>query len=449
MGREKIAIISPEVFSYGAMLIGGILKTSGYQISLFKNLRPQNVIGVDILGLSLTPISHLLSVKEFVSELKAGPQPLTVVGGPISQAPELVFKILPEIDVVVIGEGEETAPELMEAIERKRDLESVAGIAFKHDDEVVKTSPRKPASLGGRPLPEIPENIGQQDIRGANVYVETHRGCLGNCGFCQVPCFFGREIRSRPIEDLVTEVKAFKKSGARKIALTGGTSSQYGCEDSKLNDEAFIRLLKAINEITGPRNLSVPDLRVDIVGEAVLEAIKKYTIGFVIFGIESGSDRILTKMRKGITVEKIREGVERAREAGLEVGGSFIVGYPGETPENYAKTKELVEELMLDDYSVSIADPIVGTQLAEEATRIPRAENPVFVRDQGKLGSLHDLRVAEARAFDLMLTAAAARSRPLPATNEIYNKFLQEAKKQGEEIRMSTNVLKEFYGRQA
>ena len=78
---------------------------------------------------------------------------------------------------------------------------------------------------------------------------------------------------------------------------------------------------------------------------------------------------------------------------------------------------------MLDDYSISIADPIVGTRLAEEVIELPRAENPEFIRDPGKLCSLHDLTVAEARAFDLMLTASYARSQPIPITDELYNIF--------------------------
>lgn len=444
MGKEKIAIISPEVFSYGAMLIGGVLKKGGYQVNLFNNFRPQNVVDTDIIGLSLTSVLHLLNARELVSELKAGRKPLIIVGGPISQISELVFRILPEIDVVVIGEGEETAPELVEALKMNRNLGEVNGISLKHDNEMVKTSRRKPASLDGRALPEIPPDIGRQNIRGANVYIETHRGCLGNCGFCQVPCLFGREVRSRPINDIVVEAKAFTKAGARKIALFGGTSNQFGCRGSRLKDEPFITMLREVSRITGPQNLSVPDFRVDMVNEAVLKAIRKYTIGFVIFGIESGSNEILAKMRKGITVDKIMEGVKRAREARLEVAGSFIVGYPGETDEDYAETKELVEELMLDDYSISIADPIPRTLLAEEAVQLPRGENPIFIKDSSKLGVLHKLTVAEARAFDLMLTASIVRSRPLPITNELYNTFLREAKKQGEEIRLVTNILKEF-----
>jgi B12-binding domain/radical SAM domain protein len=445
MGKAKIAIISPEVFSYGAMLIGGILKKGGHQISLFNNLRPQNVMSMDITGLSLTSVFHLLNARELVSKLKAGSKQSIIVGGTISQISELAFRILPEIDVVVIGEGEETAPELVEALKMKKDLEEVNGISFKHDNEMVKTPPRKPASLDNRALPEIPTDIGRQNIRGANVYVETHRGCLGNCSFCQVPCFFGREVRSRPVNDIVVEVKAFIKAGARKIALFGGTSTQYGYEGSRFNDEEFITMLKEVSRITGSYNLSVPDLRVDMVNEAVLKAVRKYTIGFVIYGMESGSDRILAKMRKGITVDKIREGVKRARKADLEVAGSFIVGYPWETDEDYAETKKLVEELMLDDYSISIADPLPGTLLAEEVVQLSREENPAFIKDSSKLGVLHKLTVAETRALDLMITASMVRSRPLPITDELYNTFLRETKKQGEETRLVTNILKKFY----
>lgn len=446
MRKERIVIISPEVFSYGAMLIGGVLKSKGFKVKLLNNLSlyNTNTNNIDIVGFSLTSILHLLSVKEVVSRLKNLNIPV-IVGGPITQVPELVFHILPEVDVVVTGEGEETTPEVLEAIIAGNDLEKVEGVAFRHDDEVVKTSPRKPVDLDGRAMPEIPEQIRSQDIRGANVYVETHRGCLGNCSFCQVPCFFGRSIRSRTIEEVVAEVEAFVKAGAKRIALFGGTSNQYGYKNGKLNSEAFFDLLKSVSKVTGWQNLSVPDLRIDMLDELMLEAVKYYTIGFVIFGLESGSNKILSMMRKGITVDKIFEGVREARKFGLKVAGSFIVGYPHEDEEDYMDTKKLVEELMLDDYSIGIAEPIAGTKLAEEVVKLPEEENPVFLKDHSKLGVLHDLSVAEVRALDLMLTAAMVRSKPIPITDQLYRTFLNEVKKQGEEIRLVTRILKGFY----
>jgi B12-binding domain/radical SAM domain protein len=435
VGRKRVVIASPEVYSYGAMLVGGILREGGYGVRMVRGL--EGLEGERWVGLSLTSLSHLREARGILPSLRRGGARV-VVGGSITQVPELVLRSLPEVDAVVVGEGEETAPEVFEALEGGEELEGVEGIAFLRGGEEVKTPPRAPPPLSGRPLPEIPPDIRGQDIRGAQVYLETHRGCRGGCGFCQVPCFFGRRVRSRPLEEIMGEVEAFRERGVRRISLFGGTSTQYGGEGD------FLELLERVSAVVGSENLSVPDLRVDEAEEEVLEALRRYTIGFVIFGIESGSERMLRKMRKGITVEKIREGVERAREAGLEVGGAFIVGYPGETEEDYEETRGMVEELMLDEYTVSLADPLPGTPLAEEVLSLPEEENPVFRREGG--GGRLGLTVAEARALDLMLAAACARSRPLPLTDGFYGRLVEEVRKQGEEIRANTRDLKRYLG---
>jgi len=437
VGRERVIIASPEVYSYGAMLVGGILRERGYGVRVVRGL--EGLEGERWVGLSLTSLAHLRQARGILPRLRRRGARV-VVGGPITQVPELVLRALPEVEAVVVGEGEETAPEVFGALEGGRGLEEVEGVAFLREGEEVRTRPRSPPELSGRPLPEIPPDIREQDIRGAQVYLETHRGCRGGCRFCQVPCFFGRKVRSRPLEEIVEEVKAFVAKGVRRISLFGGTSTQYGGEGD------FPLLLERVSEVVGPENLSVPDLRVDEAEGEVLEALRRYTIGFVIFGMESGSDRMLRRMGKGITVEKIREGVERAREAGLEVGGAFIVGYPGETEEDYRETRELVEELMLDEYTISLADPLPGTPLAEEVLSLPEEENPVFMKEEGERGRRLGLTVAEARALELMLAAACARSRPLPLTDGLYRRLVEEVRRQGEEIRANTRDLKRYLG---
>ncbi|MEM2782370.1 MAG: methyl-coenzyme M reductase glutamine C-methyltransferase, partial [Candidatus Hadarchaeales archaeon] len=434
---RKVTVASPEVYSYGAMLIGGILRERGYGV---KVVRGWEGLEGEVVGLSLTSLSHLREAARLVPALKKGGKKV-VIGGPITQVPELVLRSLPEVDAVVVGEGEETAPEVFGVLLERGELEGVEGVAFLREGEEVKTPPRRPPDLSGRPLPEIPSDVWRQDIRGAQVYLETHRGCLGGCGFCQVPCFFGRRVRSRPPEEIEKEVKAFMEKGVRRISFFGGTSTHYGRD----GEGDFIDLLERVSKLLGPKNVSVPDLRVDEVDREVLEALKRYTIGFLIFGIESGSTRMLRKMRKGITVEQIWEGVEKAREVGLEVGGAFIVGYPGETEEDYLETKEMVEELMLDEYTISLADPLPGTPLAEEVCRLPEEENPVFQKEEGKWGRL-GLTVAEARALDLMLTASCARSRPILLTDGFYHRLVEEVKKQGEEVRANTRDLKRLLG---
>ncbi|MGP3667769.1 MAG: cobalamin-dependent protein [Candidatus Bathyarchaeota archaeon] len=120
MGEVRVVIAYPEVFSYGAMLIGGVLKSRRFKVKLLNSLNPYNIISndVDVVGLSLTSILHLLAARETVLKLKSLNIPV-IVGGPITQIPELVFYVLPEVDVVVVGEGEKTTPEVLEAFVKK------------------------------------------------------------------------------------------------------------------------------------------------------------------------------------------------------------------------------------------------------------------------------------------------------------------------------------------
>ena len=137
---------------------------------------------------------------------------------------------------------------------------------------------------------------------------------------------------------------------ARSTASSGGTGSLYCCgPDGAVNDEAFVALLEGMAEIMGPKNISSPDIRVDCISDTVLDAIRDYTIGWVFFGLESGSNRILRLMGKGVTADDAGRGVEACREHGLKVAGSFIVGYPTETEEEYEATKDFITMNGLDD----------------------------------------------------------------------------------------------------
>lgn len=297
----KLTIISPDLYTYGSMLIGGVLKDAGFDVTLTRNLSADT----DVVLLSLYSTLHLMDdrIRDFVSQNSNSKT--IYVGGPISAYPDIVLGEL-DADAVVIGEGEESTLELLNS----GISEDISGIAFRSGDEIIRTQP-EPAKLE-RPMPLIPDDIRDQDIRGANTYIETHRGCIGACGFCQVPKFFGNRIRSRDIEDIVQEIKEFKRHGVERIAISGGTSSLYQYERST-DANAFIELLQAIAEVMGNKNVSVPDLRVDYVNEDILHAIRDYTMGWVYYGIESGSDKILKDMRKGVNSEDNLHAIELAR----------------------------------------------------------------------------------------------------------------------------------------
>ena len=432
----KITVLTPEFYNYGAMLIAGILKDAGYSVTIQKGFEKQ--IDADVVIISLHSTIHLIKYKEKIEKING----FKIVGGPVSKIPELIFKYL-SVDTVVIGEGETSTLKILEKFENNQgsnQLDEIEGIAFKKGNKIIKTTKSAPSSMI-RPLPLIPEDISSEDIRGANVYIETHRGCPGNCGFCQVPCFFGREIKSRTLDDIIAEVKEFLKKGAKRIAISGGTGSLYGSKKFKtINNDAFTELLREISSLTGPKNLTIPDIRIDMINEDTLKAIKNYTNGWIFFGIESGSDRILKKMKKGIKVDDIKNAVETARKYNLKIAGSFIVGYPGENEEDFEDTIELMDELMLNDYFVSIAEPIPGTSLADNVNKVPLHENPMFLKS--KEYKEYDMSIAEARCLNLMIESYLFRNNPVPMTNRLFKTLVEETKVQGDHIRTVTEMIK-------
>lgn len=424
----KIDLISPGLYTYGSLVLGGILKNQGHEVTISKTLSSSG----DATLISLFSTLQLLdsSVKEFVTRCNR-----VYVGGPVALCPEMVLGEL-EADAVIVGEGEEVVAELVE-----KGSEGLPGAAYKKDGKIIKNPP-KPVTVLDHPLPLIPKDLKEQNVRGANVYIETHRGCLGGCTFCQVSSLFGHTIRSRSIENVIEEVKEMKQHGIQKVSVSGGTGSLFGYRN-RLNKDEFIRLLFSLSEILGKRNLSVPDMRVDLVDEEVLKAIKEYTIGWVFFGLETGSERILKLMKKGVTVKDSKRAIELAKSLGVKVGGSFIVGYPTETKEDFKETLNFMEELALDDVFISIAEPIPGTPLAKQFLTSPKEDIPQFQEHQGEYRALK-FSEAEARCFELMLHGEICKSVPRALSGELYQAYLTETKNQGKDISKVMALLEKY-----
>jgi B12-binding domain/radical SAM domain protein len=431
----EIVLISPGIYTYGAMIIGGILRERGYSVRISRELSARE--GETVL-LSLYSTLHLMDegIRRFVAGHREGGG-LCYAGGPVSADPRMVIGEL-GVDAVVLGEGEEIVPALLEEGPSPR----LPGIAWREGDALRINPPGELPSVE-HPIPLIPDDLGSQDIRGANVYIETHRGCIGSCTFCQVPRFFGRKIRSRELGCILEEVRAFREKGVQRISVSGGTGSLYQYRDGKIDTGSFVELLAGLAAIMGRKNVSAPDIRVDCITEEILEAIRDNTIGWVFFGIESGSDRILRDMGKGVTVAQCTRAIGMCREYGLKVAGAFIVGYPTERPRDYEATKEFISSQRLDDVFASIAEPIPGTPLADLVRRIPEDENPCFIPHTGDYRPL-GLTEAEARLFDILNHAAISKPVPRFVDDRTYALFLEEARRQGREIRGVTRLLNRY-----
>ncbi len=428
----RILVVSPDYYTYGAMVVGGVCERWGARVRLRREPDPESLRSADVAIFSLHSTQHLLR-KDVIQAVRRAVEACrwVIVGGPVSQVPELVLERFPGV-IVAKGEAETVLPPLLDALAEGEDLEEVEGVCLRSDGDVVDTGWPPPADLENpRPL-KVPRGLGEQDIRGANVYIETHRGCAGTCTFCQVPCFFGREIRWKPVDAILEEVRELMRAGARRFAISGGTVTMYGDDE-----EDFVRLLAELSDLVGRENLSAPDVRADVLNERVLEAIRDHTIGWIFLGVESGSDRILKRMKKGITVDDVREAVELARSVGVRVAASLIVGYPGERDEDVEATEELLSELMFDDVFINVAEPIPGTELGRLVVELPEDEIPILQPGE-RMETL-----AGDRALQLQLTAFTTLSRPVPLSDDVYEEAVKGVREEERKVARVTRFLRE------
>ncbi|NOQ28742.1 MAG: B12-binding domain-containing radical SAM protein, partial [Methanosarcinales archaeon] len=138
--------------------------------------------------------------------------------------------------------------------------------------------------------------------------------------------------------------------------------------------------------------------------------------------------------------------IELAQQCGVKVAGSFIVGYPGETAEDYQLTKDLIGDTFLDDVFISIAEPIPETHLADLVLKTDDSENPTFIAHTGEYKALK-LTESEARCFDLTLHAQMCKSMPSLLTDQLYQACLDDARQQGGDVRAVTRLLQKYRGK--
>lgn len=380
--NEKVTYRVPLGIAY----LGSVLRDNNIEVLLREGAFYQNwsefkqdirKIKPDIIGISATSflIANAFNYAK-VSKVTL-PDCKVIMGGPHATVmPEDILNKA-DVDVIVYGEGEETILELTQNI--NKNLRDIKGIVYKQNGEVIKNPPRPWIDMDKRRWPArdlLPMNryLGVKPtlpIPYPATDIEVSRGCFHNCLFCQpvLRKMFGPRVRNRNPQKVVDEICYL----INKYRIKG---LNLGNDEPLINKEWTHNLCDELIKRKVSIKLNAP-CRVDNIDQEMLNKMKKAGFIHLSFGVESGSQLILNKLRKGVTIEKIKNAFKMCEKAGICGRANLMVGSPWETPDTIKQTINLIHQVKPDLIYLAAVTPTPGTDLYMMAKK----ENILRIKD--------------------------------------------------------------------
>ncbi len=348
------------------------IKTFGCQMNEYDSAKMADVLAeafgmvptadpaqADVLLLNTCSVREKAQEKVF-SQLglwrpykEARPEVIIGVGGCVaSQEGEAIQARAPFVDLVF---GPQTLHRLPDMIRRLRaERAPVVDVSF----------------------PEIEkfDRLPEPRAEGPTAFVSVMEGCSKYCTFCVVPYTRGEEI-SRPFEDVLAEVAQLAEQGVREVTLLGQNVNAYrgAMDDGDTADLAL--LIHYVAAIPGIERIRFTTSHPVELSDSLIQAFAEEPklVGHLHLPVQSGSDRILTLMKRGHTVLEYKDKVRRLREArpNLSLSSDFIVGFPGETEADFQATMDLIAEVGFDHSFSFVYSPRPGTPAAALPDDVP------------------------------------------------------------------------------
>ena len=292
-----------------------------------------------------------------VKALKALKPDLVVgVGGCVaSQEGASIVARAPYVDVVFGPQTLHRLPDLIAA--RRRTGRSQVDVSF---PEIEKFDHLPPARVDG-----------------ASAYVSIMEGCSKYCSYCVVPYTRGEEV-SRPFDDVLAEVAGLAEQGVREVTLLGQNVNAYIGKMGDTSERAdFALLLEYVAEIPGIERIRYTTSHPKEFSSRLIEAYatNPKLVDHLHLPVQHGSDRILMAMKRGYTVLEYKSSIRKLRaiRPNISIATDFIVGFPGETDADFAKTMDLIHEIGYDTSFSFIYSPRPGTPAANLHDDTPQA----------------------------------------------------------------------------
>ncbi|RKT62406.1 tRNA-i(6)A37 thiotransferase enzyme MiaB [Azonexus fungiphilus] len=270
------------------------------------------------------------------------------VGGCVaSQEGDAIVARAPYVDVVF---GPQTLHRLPQLIaERKSKGKAAVDVSF---PEIEKFDSMPPA-----------------EVKGASAFVSIMEGCSKFCTFCIVPYTRGGEV-SRPFTDILTEVADLAAHGVREVTLLGQNVNAYRGDMEGTDEKADLALLiEYIAEVPGIERIRYTTSHPREMSQRLIDTYLKVPklVSHLHLPVQSGSDRVLAAMKRGYTALEYKSVVRKLRAArpDISLSSDFIVGFPGETDEDFEKTMKLIDDVAFDASFSFIYSPRPGTPALE------------------------------------------------------------------------------------
>ena len=415
----KVALVSPPPPSplafvdyqnptVGLAILAAVAERNGFEVMLLDcpalhltyNHIKQEITRFkpDIVGVTSVTATFSSALKVAQTAKEAYPQTLVTFGGPhVTIADDQFILQHPEVDVLVKGEGEQAMVELAQCVYGSKHLEDVSGITYRKNGQLVRT-PQRPCIENLDELPPPAYHyfpLSRYRIFGKlGLPMVTGRGCTSECTFCLIPQIGGNSYRIKSPTSIVDEMQWL--------------IDHYHPDFLTFNDEVFTLNKKRVSAICSEirqRKIMIPwdcQTRADLVSKQLLQKMKASNCQLVSFGVESGSQKILNAMKKGTTVEQNETAIKWAKETGLSVTVSLIIGYPGETKETLKQTIDFTKKTEPDDIYLFLATPYPNTGLRETVVNLGwkmsqdwndfEMQTPTFENKDFAFGRINNIR---------------------------------------------------------
>ncbi|MDR4506729.1 MAG: B12-binding domain-containing radical SAM protein [Candidatus Brocadiaceae bacterium] len=402
----KVLLIDPPFYRFfnyynryfplGLAYLSSTLKKSGYEVSIYdvdcnkdskgmdytrlpekyrKYLQelknPKNVIikeisetlekhQPDLVGITvMTPkVASAFTVASLVKKYNRN---CTVVfGGPhATLRPDEILRNSMDVDFVINGEGEEVFLELVNTLREKTgSFDDIGGLSFRREGKNVHNETRTFINnLDELSIPDREALLGSRTYTSEDMgLLMGSRGCPYSCSYCATQ-IWSKKVRYRSIANILEEIKQVQY--------------RFGTHQFTFKDDSFSvnrkRVIEFCNQLISA-DIKVKwdcNTRVDLVDLELLQIMKRAGCNSIKVGVESGSERILKLINKGITLERIKTAAHLFKKAGIHWTTYFMMGIPTETREDIEKTLDLLYDIKPSFASIGVYEPFPGTGLFE------------------------------------------------------------------------------------